>query len=238
MEPGSPSSPGPPRTRPVLGCHLPYQDGSVLHLHASVSLCAWRSNSRALLHRVMWESARESFTQYQCHRAVPAPSFHPILHFLRRLLRNELAGEGRRGIWPGCWKAGSCREVSRPSQLWKARPHCIWDLFIFCEAFLWRDNAERMSINCRAKVRVSWPSSSVQVLAPSQQLSHEPSLQIIFPALHPERREPGWLVSAWPWGPCRGCAVGRGLAVQEELAFPLNHAGASLPGQAGEVGAV
>lgn len=129
-------------------------------------------------------------------------------------------------MWTGCWKAGSCRQESHPGQFWKARPHCIWDLFICCEAFLWRDNAKRMSINCRAKARVSWPSSSVQALAPSQQLSHEPSLQIIFPALHPQAaRSRGWLASAWPWGSCRGCAMRGGLAVQEELAFPLNRAG-------------
>ena len=32
-------------------------------------------------------------------------------------------------------------------------------------------------------------------------------------------------------GLCRGCAVGGGLAVQEELTFPLNHAGASFLGR-------
>lgn len=38
-------------------------------------------------------------------------------------------------------------------------------------------------------------------------------------------------MGALPWL-CHGCAVGGGLAVQEELAFPLNHAGASFVGQA------
>lgn len=82
--------------------------------------------------------------------STPELSFH-FLHFLRGLLGTRLTREGRRGVWTACWKAGSCREVSHPRQLWKARPHCIWDLFICREAFLWRDNAKRMSINCKAK---------------------------------------------------------------------------------------
>lgn len=46
---------------------------------------------------------------------------------------------------------GSGRDVSHPRRLWKARPCCIWDLFICRGAFLWRDNAERLSVNCRAE---------------------------------------------------------------------------------------
>lgn len=135
------------------------------------------------LHRAMWESAQASAAQSQHHGAMAALSFQPVLCFLHQPLGTDLTGEGRGGVLRGCCKAGGCRGASHPSQLWKARPCCIWDLFICCEGFLWRDNAKRISINRRAKARMSWPSSSMRVLAPSQQLSHKPSLQIMLSPL-------------------------------------------------------
>lgn len=112
--------------------------------------------------------------------------------------------------------------MSHACQLRRARPRCIWDLFICCGAFLWRANAKRIYINCRAKALVSWPSSSPQALAPSLQLSHELSLPSILPALYTRGvagEHEGMRAVPWCW------------AGQKELSLALIHAGASPMGQ-------
>lgn len=189
MEPGSPSSPGPPRTHPGLGrsyISMP-QFLSVPGGVTAVPCCTGRCGNQ--------------LRNPSLDTSATGPCQHPASTQFSTFFTDCWGPSSLGRAGEACGQDAGRLEVAEkcPTQ---ARPHCIWDLFICCKAFLWRDNAERMSVNCRAKVRVSWPSSSVQVLAPSQQLSHEPSLQIIFPALHPERREAGWLASAWPWGPC------------------------------------
>lgn len=85
-----------------------------------------------------------------------------------------------------------------------------------------RENAKRRYINCRAKALVSWPSSSLQALAPSLRLSHELSLPSILPALYSRGRAGEHEeMQAVPW-----C-----WAVQKELSLTLIHAGASPMGQ-------
>lgn len=76
-----------------------------------------------------------TFTPQQCHGASTSSTQISACGGPR---------EGRRDIW-------ELQGHVPPTPALESRPCCIWHVFICHGAFLWGDNAEGMSINCRAK---------------------------------------------------------------------------------------